>query len=294
MAPMTTPDLTLAAAIERWVAARKAIRRLNAATERTYRMHIEKLVEVIGPDVPLRAVARHDVERWMATLDHMKANSLKTATEPARSLFKWAHEEELIDRDPMARIPRPRIPPPTYRALDRDVIGRMLHVADFRERTVVLVGLNLGLRCIEMSRVEVTDWDREQRWLAVRGKGAEGEITRMLPVQGEVERVLDMWIGPRKSGPLFPSTRGDRLESNSISQIVSRLAERAGVKATAHQLRHTCAHDMLAMGALPNAVQRFLGHANLATTSTYLAARDDELRAAMLRQYATVPGEVTQ
>ncbi|MEM9134269.1 MAG: tyrosine-type recombinase/integrase [Actinomycetota bacterium] len=270
-------------AIEAYIDSRLAARRLRPTTERTYRHHLGHFAEYIGETAAIDTITKREVQRWLSSMGHLRASSLRTAEAPVRALFGWALEEGAITEHPMATIPRPPQARPIYRGLEPDVIGRLLHVADFRERTILLLGLHLGLRCAEMSRANFGDWDRRRGTILVHGKGG---ADRVLPVVGEIEWALDLWAEGRRSGPMFPSQHADRLGPSSISQIVTRVARRANVEATAHQLRHSCAHDMLAMGAKPNAVQRFLGHTTLTTTTTYLTARDDELRAAMCRVYA--------
>ncbi len=168
------------------------------------------------------------------------------------------------------------------------------HLMNMLEVTNEELGNRLGiskqavykiLRCCEMERFDVQDWDRHERALYVRGKGGDGRVTRVLPVEGECEWVLNVWFDGRRTGPFLPSQHGDGLIANSISGIVTRLARRAGVRASHHKLRHTCAHHMLAMGSQQNAVQRFLGHRHSATTDIYTAARDADLRAVTSRSY---------
>lgn len=277
--------MDLADAVEAWIRSRRSVRKLVPTTERTYRFYIAKFSAHVGSHTPIRDITTGDIESWMATLDHLQDSSLKTATEPIRSLFSWAVEAEHIDRDPTRKIPRPELPPPRYRGLEPDVVARLLHVADFRERSIILAALHLGLRCCEMERFGLADWDRQAQQLHVRGKGGRGNITRILPVEGEIEWALEMWVGDRRTGPFLPSQHGVGLQANSISQIVTRVARRARVAATAHRLRHACAHDMIAMGAEFPAVQRFLGHRSSETTKVYTAAHDRQLRAVMSRTY---------
>lgn len=278
----------LADAVEAFIAARKAGRRLRPTTERTYRHHLSKLADHLGADTPIADIQVGDIEAWISTMSHLTDSSLRTAEAPARGLFAWALDRDLIDDNPMVTIPTPRTPRPQYRALDPEVVARVLHLAYPRERTMVLLILHLGLRCCEMSRADASDWDRRRGTFFVKGKGGSD---RVLPVSDEAEWVLDLWLDGRRAGPLFPSQHADRLSPNSISQIGTRLAQRAGVQASFHRFRHCCGHDMLAMGAKPNAVQRFLGHSDLSTTAIYLAARDDELRAATTRTYVTSVAE---
>lgn len=277
--------MNLADAVEAFILSRKSERRMVDTTERTYRHHFSKFVEYLGHDTPIATVSTTDIRKWMSTMASLQPSSLKTAVAPIRALFAWAVLEEITAVDPTVRIAPIQVPKPMYRGLDPGVVALLLHHGDFRERTILALGLHLGLRCCEMSRADVTDWDRRDDVLYVRGKGGRGEITRALPVLGEARWVMDVWIDGRRTGPLFGSQHSDRLQANSISQRITMVAQRAQVKATAHQLRHTCAHDMLAAGSQPNAVQRFLGHDSLDTTTVYLAASDPELRLATGRSY---------
>ena len=69
--------------------------------------------------------------------------------------------------------------------------------------------------------------------------------------------------------------------------IVSRLCfgyERAGIKPFCmHALRHTFATRCIERGVKPKALQKILGHSNLATTmDTYVHMTDDSLAEAMI------------
>ncbi|MEM9652259.1 MAG: tyrosine-type recombinase/integrase [Actinomycetota bacterium] len=276
-------------AISAFVVARKAVRKMAPTTERIYKFHLAQFAEHVGPATEIGDIDSTSIVLWMASLTHLMDSSLRTATEPLRSLFAWAVDEGIVETDPTTKIPRPKQTPAEYRGLPPEVVARTLHVADFRQRTLILLVLHLGLRCCELSRANIEDWDRHGTgWLAVRGKGGRGRVTRQLPVADESEWVLSMWVDslPNKRGPLFPSMHGDRLKANSISQIFTKVAQRASVDATSHQYRHTCAHHLLAHGSLLNAVQRVLGHTNPTTTGIYLAASDDELRGVNSRSYA--------
>lgn len=282
--PVTpTASETVAEVAERWMISGRNTRRYAASTQRGHRFNVDRFATFVGPDTPLAEITVDHLEEWQATLGHLTPNSLRAATAPVRAMFAWAVRRHILDIDPCdgLYIPKARAAA-EHRGLDRETIARLLHVANWRESVVIMLGLHLGLRCVEMSRANVTDWDRTARSILIHGKG---DKDRILPVEGEIEWVLDLWIEGRRTGALFPSQKSDRLGPNSLSMLISKVARRARVKATAHMLRHSCAHHLLEGGSSVAAVQRFLGHSSLATTTVYLAARDDDLRAGMGRSY---------
>ncbi len=73
---------------------------------------------------------------------------------------------------------------------------------------------------------------------------------------------------------------------------MGNLTTRAGVKATLHQLRHTCASELIADGAKLPYVQRLLGHKAITTTMLYLHIAGPELAEAMRRHPICHLGQV--
>ena len=74
---------------------------------------------------------------------------------------------------------------------------------------------------------------------------------------------------------MFPSRTGRRLDRWRVRLILRRAAERAGIqeRMSPHWLRHAHASHALDHGAPIHLVQATLGHASVATTSSYLHAR---------------------
>lgn len=60
------------------------------------------------------------------------------------------------------------------------------------------------------------------------------------------------------------------LNTNYATQLVAKLLREAGIKASSHSLRRTCATTLAANAVSPRVIQELLGHANLGTTMVYL------------------------
>jgi integrase/recombinase XerD len=155
-----------------------------------------------------------------------------------------------------------------------------------RDRLLLMTMPYLGLRNSEVCKLQVEDVDFQRKLLSVReGKGCKD---RTLPLPARFIGPLRGWIGARMTGYVFPSPRGGRLTSRAVQLLVKRLAARAGLRDAGkvrkyhpHAFRHVFASRMLERGATLVEVKEALGHSSIGTTSIYLHANPDHLRAAM-------------
>jgi len=170
--------------------------------------------------------------------------------------------------------------------LEADKVARKLAaiprgtLAGRRDHALLSLALMTGRRLAELAALrwqEVAD-DGEQvlvTWLHCKG----GKVMRdRLPAA--LVKVLRKWraaaldagLLPAEDAPCWPSLahnyRGKPLSAVAVADICERWLGTSKV----HSLRHTFAHTMRAAGGSIEDVQARLGHANVATTSRYLAA----------------------
>jgi site-specific recombinase XerD len=147
-----------------------------------------------------------------------------------------------------------------------------------------------GLRRGELERLNLADWQRDEKLLKLDGRKTGRE--RIVPVSEGIWRCLEAYLPERqnlleKQGlgrdpALFLNRRGQRLSGEQLARMVHRLAKVADVPlVTLHQFRHTCASDLLERGVSLPEVQQMLGHATVVTTTRYLQIADPERARAM-------------
>ncbi len=157
-----------------------------------------------------------------------------------------------------------------------------------------------GIRRAELSRLNISCWDSENGLLLV--DGSKGRRERRVPLPPLAWQCLETYL-PRRQNvlsahnlfeerALFVTARGTRVSPCGLSQGMGKLTARAGVKATLHQLRHTCASELIADGAKLPHVQKLLGHKAIATTMGYLHIAGPELARAMRRHPICHLGQV--
>jgi integrase/recombinase XerD len=238
-----------------------------------------------------------DVTRSHAELysrDLAERRGLSPATVARRlaamaSFFDRMLDEDLIARNPIARVRRPRVSRESPRlGLERDELVQLLHTAQRHSvrahALICLLGLN-GLRVSEATGADITDVDREygHRVLRVLGKG--GKVA-LVPLAERTAAAIDSLVNsyPDRAGPLFRTSRG-RMSRHGAFALVRTLARQAGITKTIspHSLRHTFCTQALDAGIALVDVQAAMRHANPATTLHYDRARRGLRNAATYR-----------
>lgn len=228
----------------------------------------------------------------------LRPNARKGRLSRLRPYVRWLVRHGHLDFDITIDIPAVKIPHPAPKDLTPAAIRRLIDAApDRRGRLIVVMMVQCGLRCVDLSRALIEDIDTSSRRLAVRAKGGGGEVTHTVPIPTEAwELLVSEVLAVRRSGPIICAQ--NRLSPTAVSRgHLSKLVQRwiiaAGLKSFpfdgvgAHALRHTCAQDMLDRGADIRAVQAALGHAHQSTTEIYLRREPPGLRDAMEgRRYA--------
>lgn len=262
-------------------------------TERNARAILNDLDRSVGKR--LGDLRKRDVERWLEGMDGLSAATKRTRWSCARGFVRWAVAEGILDHDPMAKVQAPRQPRSIPRAMAADRVTRTLAACpNLRGRLIVLLMVQMGLRCCEVAGLDRGDIDWGRWTVRVKGKGGH---ERVLPIPDEVRAPLEDYVAKTlsRSGPVIRSVRHPSrgLDADTISGMVSRWMDEAGVKmaqrdgVSAHALRHTAATDMLRAGAHLRDVQAALGHAHLQTTEIYLPLIVNGLEEAMAgRRYA--------
>ncbi len=83
---------------------------------------------------------------------------------------------------------------------------------------------------------------------------------------------------------LLVTRQGTRMRGHGVASAIKRLGRNAGVPdVSCHQLRHSCASDLLERGASLPTIQRILGHRSVSSTVRYTHVADPERRRVMAR-----------
>lgn len=152
-----------------------------------------------------------------------------------------------------------------------------------RLHAMYLLAVNAGLRTVEINRLNVGDFEVRdgQGQLYIWGKGHTAADTR-IAISPEVAAAIADYLkirtdSPTSTSPLFVSTgnrsKGQRIATTTISTMLKSAMQQAGFdssRLTAHSLRHTAATACLEVTGDIYKTQKYMRHANPATTEIYI------------------------
>lgn len=225
---------------------------------------------------PLTASAQ-DVVGFMS-VQHWSASTRQSQFSYLRSWFRHLRITGKRLDNPCDLIPAPRVPRANARPVTNEEIARLLSSGiRTKTRMMILLGMYEGLRAHEIAKFRGQDIKGDQ--LTVLGKGG---VRAVLPLHAEVARFASWFpkLFPTK-GYWFPGTIDGHASPKGISTLLSAGFKRAGVDATAHQLRHWYGTKVLrAAGGNLRVAQELLRHSSPAVTARYTEVDDTERRAA--------------
>ncbi len=218
-------------------------------------------------------LTREDILAWLGETQRADWTRIKYLSHLS-AFFAWAGLP-----DPTKGLRRPRQPTGVPKPVSENDLVALLQEATGRERCWVLLGAYCGLRSFETAKVAAGDLELapDGTWmLRVVGKGNQLALLPVPPVVVEALQACKV-----RRGPLWPTAT-----AKGVQEAIRRVATRAGVDCSSHQLRHrygtavySAQHDLLL-------TQQLMRHRSPATTAGYALVADSRRGAVV----ASLPG----
>ena len=277
----------------------------------------------------LTEVTHNTIREFVGYLhdQRLQKSSIARKLAALRSFFKYCVREGRLQENPARLVPTPKLPkripsvltaeemngflnqlaemgpasvagsePPKKRArrgADASP-GRLVRLQEEglmlrRDRALLELLYAAGLRVSELTGLNLSDIERKDLMLRVRGKG---DKERIVPYGSKAQEALDKYWplreqlllqapnsrGHHREAPhteaVFLNYAGRRLTQRSVGRIVKKYVRLVNVNwdLHPHSLRHAFATHLLADGADLRAIQELLGHQSLSTTQKYTHA----------------------
>ena len=159
-----------------------------------------------------------------------------------------------------------------------------------RNRTMLLLTHLCGMRIGEVVSLKLSDVIDEDgnvrdqfRLTAEQTKGSKSRVVFAgKKIQRELKHYIESVRVKSFSQPLFLSQKRKAFSSNTGTQLMRNLYEKAGIKgATSHTGRRTFITDLAAKGVSVRVLQSLAGHSSIAVTQNYIDVNDDMMRNAV-------------
>ncbi|MGH2781490.1 MAG: tyrosine-type recombinase/integrase [Thermoleophilaceae bacterium] len=280
-APQLTPLEELIAEYRAWLLVERG---LAAATVLRYETLARRFLgERVAPgdDLGVADLTVAEVSAFLlGECARMAVGSAKGRVAELRSLLRFLYLRGFIALaladavPPVAGWRETGIP----QTLARGDVERLLACCDrsrldgVRNFAILMLLARLGLRSIEVARLELDDLDWRAGEIVVRGKARRQD---RLPLASDVGEALAAYLslrGPHDTRRVFLTLRAPTrpIRPDLVGDVVQRACRRAGVgHVGAHRLRHALASELLREGASLIDISQVLRHRDLATTAIY-------------------------
>jgi|GEM_PF-2217950 len=214
----------------------------------------------------------------------LEKNTINKHWRGIRLYYTWLHEScHKINKNPTDGIKPPRAQKKIVPTFTEHHITEMLKLCPpnkrwgIRDRAIILTFLLSGIRCEELSNLEISNLYFREHYIKIYGKGDKERKVFMDP---RLTKAFINWL------MLRPKTEHDRvflsfnhknflapLEPNGLRQLIARIGKSAKIedaRCSPHTFRHTFGVNLLRAGKDIRFVQEVMGHATLQSTEIYV------------------------
>ena len=224
----------------------------------------------------IHKIGSEEILRFIASMGNLSAKSRQLHMTGCRTLIKALRWVGMDNGNPFVMENGISItirdPKPIYGKADpynEDEVSQLLSSANERERCLILLGIDGGLRVAEMCDLKWDGIDIEHNILNFMGKWSKP--AKVLATPRLMEAILDM--------PTSDSERVFGVGRRRLQQIFTKCCKDAGVRPRGlHNLRHTCGTRVARNTKDPFVVKRHLRHNSIVGSELYVHLADDDYR----------------
>jgi site-specific recombinase XerD len=210
---------------------------------------------------------------------------------------------EIIARNPFDRVTFPKVGRPLIRTIEPEEfeqlllacnplgeIGPFADRAAARNRAILWILYDTGIRLSELCGLRTGDFDRKHALILAKGKGSK---ERRIALGNNCLRNLLYYLDRHRPGEeeladwgsagedhLFLAETRRPLTINGVTLLFARIRKRAGItdkRISPHIFRHSFAIRYLVLGNDPFSLQELLGHEDMTTVKNYMHMNDETI-----------------
>ena len=290
--------------IDQFISYIQAERRYSPLTVKSYLRDLERYVDFMsatyGLDNPEKASTPMIKSFLVALKDEGLSNrSINRMISTLKTFFKFCMREGLVEKTPMFGVKNLKQPKNLVKFVPENDINKVSfeNLDDYtikRDELLFEILYQTGIRKAELIGLKDRDVDRLEMRIKVLGKRDKERFIPvsqgMLAMIGHYQTLRDERFETH-ADRLLLNDKGEEMTPYFVYEKVHRMLE--GVTSlkqkSPHVLRHTFATHLLDEGASLVAIQKLLGHTDLATTQVYAHNTIEQLK--KIHQQAHPKGE---
>ncbi|WP_033829114.1 tyrosine-type recombinase/integrase [Bacillus andreraoultii] len=228
-------------------------------------------------------------------IQHLESSGLASSTvnrriQTLRTFYQTLIELGIREDDPTEGIKSKKIAKQNdTKWLERHQVKAIFEAIDkqkqgedkrFRERAIISVLVNCGLRVSELCDLKMDDLDFKGGFMNVIGKGGK---FRRVPFNPATQRAVKQWLQFRSVNTpyVFHTERSEHMTPRAVQHIVKKLADSLNFTFTVHQLRHTALKNIADTTGKIEIVATVAGHESVNTSKRYIEPSLKEIGEAM-------------
>ena len=204
--------------------------------------------------------------------------SVRTYARAVKVFYRWLYFEEYIDID-INRLNLMKANKEVILPLTDVEVKNLLALYDnttilnCRNRTVIMLMLDCGLRLAEVVNLKCSNIDMNNRYIIVNGKGSK---QRVVPFGSSLHAQLSAYYNYRSNitvvfDSLFLTQRNAPITNNTIKMLFARIKKKKGFsRIYPHLLRHTFATNFVYNGGNLEVLRVLMGHSTINITQIYI------------------------
>ena len=279
--------------IDQFISYIQAERRYSALTAKSYLRDLERYAKYLSSSYELTDLTKVTTPMVKSFLVQLKSEDLSNRSinrmiSTLKTFYKYCMREGLVEKSPMTGIRNLKLPKNLVKFVPESDINKVSfeNSDDYtikRDELLFEILYQTGIRKAELIGLKDGDVDRMAMRIKVLGKRNK---ERFIPIGRNLLQMIEHYQALRderfETHPdrLLLNDKGEEMTPYFVYNKVHQLLE--GVTSlrqkSPHVLRHTFATHLLDEGASLVAIQKLLGHTDLATTQVYAHNTIEQLK----------------
>ena len=279
--------------IDQFIGYIQAEKRFSPLTVEAYQRDMNQFADYMKREYGIEDLTQVKTTMVKSFIVHLKSEglvnrSINRKVSTLRTFYKYCLRENLMEKSPMTGIKALKQPKALVKFVTETDINKVSFgdEADFptlRDHLLFEMLYQTGMRQAELRGLKDGDVDKMSMQVKIHGKRNKD---RFVPLSREMIVLIDQYKALRDAtfttmaDRLLLNDKGEEMSPSYVYNKVHHLLEGVTTlkQKSPHVLRHTFATHLLDEGASLVAIQKLLGHENLATTQIYAHNTIEQLK----------------